>query len=144
MGDENLYEMRLYRRGTDSNGCEKGVLIFFPPTGEPYYFTTRERGHGYPSIPIGKYIVEHSMKNNEPNVQCFRPLNAEQFGIKGILIHRTSNPLGLEGCIAPGFPGGEADWQTSALAMKTLFGIMGGYEPGKKATLRVMTNVSYL
>ena len=65
MGEENLYEMRLYRRGTDSNGCEKGVLIFFPPTGEPYYFTTRERGHGYPSIPIGTYIIEHSMKNNE-------------------------------------------------------------------------------
>ena len=136
------YEIHLFRTGKDiTNNCEKGYMVVFAPDQLPSFFYTRERGNGYVSLRVGTYIMEHSTKIKGTQVRCLRPVEGQ---IAGILIHQSSSPLGLEGCIAPGFPGEESDWTNSALAMESIFFLLGGFERGKKVTLRVVTNVSYI
>lgn len=133
-------DLMLYRTGPDKDGYEMGYLMF-PKIGK--MLTTRERGHGYVSLRIGKYRMKHSIKNTNRKVQCLRPVESS---ITTILIHDAykDRPETLEGCIAPGKMGGGANWHDSAQAMEELWRLLGGWESEKEITLQVMTNVSYI
>jgi hypothetical protein len=133
-------DLMLYRTGPDKDGYETGYLMF-PKIGK--MLTTRERGHGYVSLRIGKYTMKHSIKNTGRQVKCLRQTEGS---ISTILIHDaySDRPDSLEGCIAPGIIGGGANWQNSAQAMEQLWRHLDGWESDKEITLQVMTNVSYV
>jgi len=139
--DGGVTTLFLQRMGKDAiTGYEKGYLTV-GSTGE--VFSTRERGHGYTSLRVGKYRMKHSIKGKGRAVKCLRPV---EWKIGSILIHDAykDRPGTLEGCIAPGFLGGEADWSDSAQAMERLWSILGGWGEGKECELVVLNNVSYV
>lgn len=133
-------DLLLYRTGPDKDGFEMGYLMF-PKIGK--MLTTRERGHGYVSLRVGKYTMKHSIKNTNRQVPCLRPVEGS---ITTILIHDAykDRPESLEGCIAPGKMGGGANWHDSAQAMEELWRHLGGWKSDKEIILQVMTNVSYV
>lgn len=134
----NIPTLTLNRVGMDATtGYEKGYL-----TVDGMTFSTRERGHEYVSLMVGTYRMKHSIKGKGRRVKCLRPV---EWQIGSILIHDAYNdkPGTLEGCIAPGFMGGEADWSNSAFAMDRLWDLLGGWQEGKEVDLVVLNNVSY-
>jgi hypothetical protein len=139
MAENTMVNLFLYRTGPDEKKHEKGYLEI-PTLGKT--FTTRERGDGYVSLRIGQYKMKHSTKIKGRQVKCLRPV---EDSITTMLIHDADkdNPATLEGCIAPGKVGGEANWTDSAGAMEELWSALGGWEEGKEVILNVMTNVSY-
>ena len=142
MADENIPTLVLSRTGVDPvTGFEKGYLQV-QETGQ--IFSTRERGHGRVSYRVGTYILRHSIKRTKRRIPCLRPVES---GIQTVLIHDAyKDDAGtLEGCVAPGIIGGEADWSNSASAMEMLWQAIGGFEEDKKLVrLIVINNVSYL
>lgn len=140
MSETIMPVLTLQRVGPDPNGEECGYLkVMF--TGE--VFSTRENNDtlGYSSLRIGIYVMEHSKKRTGRPVKCLRPVES---AIQRILIHDAydDDPDTLEGCIAPGIIGGEADWTNSALAMDKLFEAIGGFEEGKQVRLVVLNNAT--
>ncbi len=132
--------LTLQRVGPDQNNEERGYLkVMF--TGD--VFSTRENDSTlkYSSLRVGIYVLEHSIKLTKRHVRCLRPIESH---IQKILIHDAYNddPNELEGCIAPGIIGGEADWSNSALAMEKLFESLGGFELGKQVNLVVLNNAT--
>ena len=132
--------LTLQRLGPDQNNEERGYLkVMF--SGE--LFSTRENDKTlqYSSLRVGIYTMEHSIKRTHRPVRCLRPVESS---IQKVLIHDAYNddPNSLEGCIAPGIIGGEADWSNSALAMDKLFDAIGGFELGKQVSLVVLNNAT--
>ncbi len=132
--------LTLQRLGPDENGNEKGYLKVMK-TGD--IFSTRENDATLDrsSLRVGIYEMEHSMKIENRQVRCLRPVELQ---ISKILIHDAYNddPETTVGCIAPGIIGQEADWSNSARAMEQLFQALGEYEEGKKVYLMVLNNAT--
>jgi hypothetical protein len=103
-------------------------------------FLTMERGTKYVNLKIGTYEMKHSTKIEGRKVKCLRPTD---WRIGTLLIHEALNddPRNVTGCIAPFSFGGQAYGQSSAEAMEFLWTMLGGWQDGKKVTLKVLTNV---
>jgi hypothetical protein len=134
------YIIELQREGLTENKHVRGVMRIKNNDLDLATFFTLERGHGMTDLKIGEYEMEHSIKRTGRKVRCLRPTDKR---IETLLIHDAMNddPNELLGCIAPFQFGSEAYKQSSAEAMETLWLLLGGWEKGKKVTLRVLTNV---
>jgi hypothetical protein len=132
--------LTLQRVGPDQNNEERGYLkVMF--TGDLFSTRENDRTLSYSSLRTGIYLLKHSIKGTGRPVRCLRPLDSS---IRSILIHDAyhDDPNTLEGCIAPGMIGGEADWSNSALAMEKLFEALGGFELEKQVRLVVVNNAT--
>jgi hypothetical protein len=107
-------------------------------------FPTIERGGTYVSLKTGSYAMKHSKKKRGGGtINCLQCQHAK---IDQILIHDALNDssTNLEGCIAPGLakkPPPGMGILSSAVAMKQIFQLLGGYSLGKEVTLNVKSNV---
>ena len=106
-------------------------------------FSTRENDANlsFSSLRVGTYKMKHDWKREGRRVKCLRPVDT---AIEKVLIHDAydDDPNTLEGCIAPGLIGGEANWQNSAEAMEQLWKALGEFEVGKEVVLVVLTNAT--
>ena len=105
-------------------------------------FPTIERGAGYVNLKQGDYVMVHSTKNTGRKIKCLRP---EITRIGTLLVHDAYNDSSnqLQGCIAPGMeikPNGMGILR-SAQAMDEIWKLLGGWEAGKKVTLKVENNL---
>lgn len=134
------YIIELKREGLTENKHVRGILKIKNNEMDLGTFFTLERGHGMADLKIGEYEMEHSIKRTGRKIRCLRPTDKR---IETLLIHDAyqDDPDELLGCIAPFQFGSEAYQQSSAEAMQTLWLLLGGWEQGKKVTLRVLTNV---
>jgi hypothetical protein len=140
MDDKIKSVLTLQRLGPDQNNEERGFLkVMF--SGEVFSTRENDKTLKYSSLRVGVYTLEHSIKRTYRQVRCLRPIENT---IQKVLIHDAYNddPNQLEGCIAPGIIGGEADWANSALAMEKLFEAIGGFELGKQVSLVVLNNAT--
>jgi hypothetical protein len=132
--------LTLMRVGPDANGEECGYLKVMW-TGD--VFSTRENDATlkYSSLRVGTYKMKHSWKRTGRIIKCLRPVET---AIENILIHDAFNddPNELQGCIAPGIQGGEANWQNSADAMEKMWDALGGFKEDKEVVLVVLTNAT--
>ena len=132
--------LTLMRTGPDANNDECGYLKVMW-TGDVFSTRENDKTLKHSSLRVGSYKMIHDTKRTGRKVQCLRPVEA---AIQNILIHDAydDNPDELEGCIAPGLIGGEANWQNSAEAMEKMWTALGGFEKGKEVYLVVLTNAS--
>ena len=115
-----------------------------PRTPQEYPTVENRRSPGqktsYDFVHKGEYTLEMSYKNSGLTIPCLRFMDPF---IRGFLIHRASSDdwTTLEGCIAPGMSSdGSSEIRGSKDAMYEILELLGGFEEGKRVTLRVENN----
>lgn len=138
MEDNYRIELTRFPQLTDKNHI-KGTLVVYLNDSQVGSVQTLERGKGFVNLKTGEYEMTHSMKNKGRQVKCLRPTETR---FQTLLIHDADkdDPNNLEGCIAP-FLFNDGEWMKSAEASDFLFTYLGGFNLGKKATLKILTNV---
>ena len=143
--------LTLLRTGTYPylNNAERGILKVMDGQNMIAVFSTVEKAStlNYSSLRVGIYEMKHSKKERNLDgtpseiINCLRPTDER---IRKVLIHRAKNdnPNTLAGCISPGIFGHPNNFSGSVTAMEKLFEALGGYQPEKLVTLKVLSNAT--
>jgi hypothetical protein len=108
---------------------------------ELIYDTLERTGDGYVWLKPGFYpaAMETSADERNPGRRQIRPVHHQRNNkgnICNFLIHHSSPPHNLEGCIAPGYINARG-LEASRQSLETIFLSLGGFEVGKKVFLRI-------
>jgi len=138
-----IHYSRGQRTWTNRRGQKylRGILIMRGINVEYIVYDTVERMDGTPWLRPGLYkaAMEESVDERNPGRRQIRPSHTQRNSegrICNFLIHASSPPHFLTGCIAPGYESAEGLAQSSE-ALETIFLSLGGFEPGKQVHLNI-------